>query len=371
MGVVVNAPGAGAGTRVQDAGRKVYIDYLRVIATIFVIAVHTVSLASSRICPGENSFFVLEVFDFTFLSSNLLFIMISGALLLPVRGEKTGSFFARRFGRVAVPMVIYYILYVCAKEGLGCLKPARWPWMLQRILIGPPVEAPHFWLVYVILWLYVMTPFFRWILQHIPDTVLAGVIAVIFLVNALETYLPVFGLNAHLAPVVDSYAGVFLLGYFLAEKCSKRAENLFIAGGIISYVLSCFLIFNSRGAYVDYIYENAPTMMLFTAAIFLVVKRAASNKKNAGVFTRLVGKYSFSILLIHWGVLHFAVKQVLRVDVLSGGIVGGCVLMIVLTFLLSLIGAWVIDNTLVRLVLLIFHGIGFGVRKLCQRLRAA
>lgn len=355
MSVTVNAPEAGKNAGAHGTGRKIYMDYLRVIATVFVIGVHTVSLAASMVPPGTTAFYVLEMFDFTFLSCNLLFVMISGGLLLPVRGEAAGHFYLRRFSRVAVPLVVYYILYVCAKEGLVWLRPDHWLSMIQRILTGPPVEAPHFWLVYVILWLYVLTPFLRWIVQHIPDRVFAGVIVVIFAVNALDTYLPAFGADAHLAPIVDSFAGVFLFGYFLAEKCSRREENLFIAGGVLSGIVSCALILYT-GTYENYIYQNAPTMMLFSAAVFLSVKRITAGKQRTQAFLRLVGKYSYSILLIHWGVLHFVVKQILGVNVLAGGIVGGCVLMMTLTFLLSLAGAWVIDNTLLRLI----H---FGVEK--------
>lgn len=329
--------------------RKIYLDYLRVIATVFVICVHTVSLAATMVAPGSTSFHVLEIFDFTFLSCNLLFVMISGALLLPVRGEKIGTFFRKRFSKVAVPLVVYYILYVCAKEGLEWLYPDHWLSMIRRILTGAPEEAPHFWLVYVILWLYVLTPFLRWIVQHIPDSVLAGVIGVIFVVNALDTYLPVWGLDAHLSPVVDSFAGVFLLGYFLSGKCSRRAENLFLAGGVISFVISCFLILQTE-TYELFIYQNAPTMMLFSSGIFIGVKRAATGCSGEHPLIQLVSRYSFSILLIHWGVLHFGVKQLLHVNVLSGGILGGCLLMIVLTLILSLAGAVIVDNTLLRLI---------------------
>lgn len=329
--------------------RKIYLDYLRVIATVFVICVHTVSLAATMVEQGSTSFHVLEIFDFTFLSCNLLFVMISGALLLPVEGEGVGIFFRKRFSKVAVPLVIYYILYICAKEGLKWLYPDHWFPMLRRILSGAPEEAPHFWLVYVILGLYILTPFLRWMVQHIPDSVLAGVIAIIFLVNGLDTYLPVLGLDAHLSLIVDSFAGVFLLGYFLDGKCSRRGENLILAGGVISFCVSCFLILWTED-YEAYIYQNAPTMMLFSSAIFISVKRAAADCSKERSFIRLVSRYSFSILLIHWGVLHFVVKQLLHVNVLSGGILGGCLLMIALTLLLSLAGAMVIDHTLIWLV---------------------
>lgn len=343
--------------------RQIYLDYLRVVATIFVICVHTVSLAAALVTPGSISFHVLEIFDFSFVSCNLLFIMISGALLLGVRNERIGTFLTKRFSKVAVPLVVYYILYVCAKEGIEWIYPDHWIPMMQRILTGAPLEAPHFWLIYVILFLYVLTPFLRFILLHIPDSVLAGVMIVVFLANGIETYAPVFGVDAHLSPVVDTFAGVFLLGYFLSKKCSSRAEDLLIAGGILSFVLSCFLIVNTS-TYELYLYNNAPTMMLFSSAIFLVIKRAAAGRHTEGLFTRLVSRYSFSILLIHWGVLHFAVKQVLHVDVLSGGIVGGCLLMILLTLVLSIMGAVVIDNTLILLI----QTLSQKLWKLCKHL---
>ena len=69
----------------SKGGRQVYIDDLRVIATVFVIGVHTVSLAATMTEYGNIPFRVLTIFNFIFLSCNLLFVMLSGALLLPVK----------------------------------------------------------------------------------------------------------------------------------------------------------------------------------------------------------------------------------------------------------------------------------------------
>lgn len=102
----------------SKGGRQVYIDDLRVIATVFVIGVHTVSLAATMTEYGSIPFRVLTIFNFIFLSCNLLFVMLSGALLLPVKNESIGNFFRKRFTKVAIPLVVYYILYIVAKEGL-------------------------------------------------------------------------------------------------------------------------------------------------------------------------------------------------------------------------------------------------------------
>ena len=138
------------GTFTEKIKRQVYLDKLRVLATVLVIAVHTVSLGSTLVPERSAVWYGFEISNYLFLCCNLLFIMISGALLLPVKGESAGQFYRKRFLKVLVPMVIYYILYVCAKEGFVWLRPDHWGVMLKRILLGAPEEAPHFWLIYVI-----------------------------------------------------------------------------------------------------------------------------------------------------------------------------------------------------------------------------
>lgn len=327
--------------------RKLYLDYVRFLATIFVISVHVVELAKTQLCAGTLEFRITEVCHFIFLSCNLLFVMTSGALLLPIKGECLKDFYIKRFSKVVIPFLVYYVIYVCAKEGVRCLYPSYWLIFLQRILTGAPIEAPHFWLIYVILWLYILTPFFRYLVQNILDGVFSGVIVVIFIVNALDTYLPLFGMDAHLSGIVDTYAGVFLLGYYISGRADRRAENLLIAGGVLSFLITGYIIF-CHGWYDDYIYNNAPTMLLFAAALFLGTKRLAERRVTKGILLQLVSRYSFSVLLIHWAVLHVVVKDILKVNIMSGGIVGGCLLAIVLTLILSLAGGIFFDFVLIQ-----------------------
>ena len=103
-------------------------------------------------------------------------------------------------------------------------------------------------------------------------------------------------------------------------------------------------------------------MMFYAAAVFVLTKRLVPCDSKESPFVRIIGKYSYSILLIHWGVLHYAVKQVLHVNVLSGGIVGGCLLAVLLTFALSFVGAVILDQTIIRFLT-------FAVSKLIDVLR--
>lgn len=345
------------------SGYQPYLDILRVLAALFVIAIHTVSYAASLL-PAENtSYKVLTLLVFTFVSCNLLFIMISGALLLPVQNESAGAFYWKRIRKVVVPLVIYYVLYVCAKEGIAAtLALGNLPRLFLRILSGAPEEAPHFWLIYVLVFLYILTPVLRWFLQRVPDFVCNGLVVVIFFTNALSCYLPLLGIELPiLQRIVETYAGIFILGYYLAKEERIAADYFFLTAGGISYLITAYLIFCTTG-YERFIYGNAPTMMFYAAAIFVLVKRCGKKNTTSSpevlcsyhtpkwLFVRLMGRYSYPVLLIHWGVLHFCVKQVLHVNVLSGGIWGGCIVMFLLTSFLSLLGAIVLENTLMRAI---------------------
>ena len=73
------------GTFTEKIKRQVYLDKLRVLATVLVIAVHTVSLGSTLVPERSAVWYGFEISNYLFLCCNLLFIMISGALLLPVK----------------------------------------------------------------------------------------------------------------------------------------------------------------------------------------------------------------------------------------------------------------------------------------------
>ena len=243
-------------------------------------------------------------------------------------------------------MVIYYILYVCAKEGFVWLLPDHWGAMLKRILLGAPEEAPHFWLIYVIIWLYVLTPFFRYVVQHIPDSVLSGLVAVILIFQILGTYWDTLYYNSIASGILGSFAGVFILGYYLTREQGRRKYFIYGAG-ILSVCLAVRHIF-SGAQYHRYLFNNAPLMVFYTMAVFLFVRQIYVKAETEHFFTKLISRYSFGILLIHWGVLHYLVKQIFHVSPTDFGVIGGSLLMIVLTLFFSLIGAMVLDRTLIH-----------------------
>ena len=104
--------------------RIVFLDYLRVLACLMVIATH--SCDSFYIGPGgvwqcasESDRLWISIIDSIMRAAVPLFVMTSSYLLLPLKDDNT-TFFKRRFIRVLVPFVVHLRLLACPDGG-----PAR------------------------------------------------------------------------------------------------------------------------------------------------------------------------------------------------------------------------------------------------------
>lgn len=94
----------------QKPGRQGYLDRLRFLAAMLVVLVHSMQSASSSLSAGGRAggwWYVLTGAAGLGLCCNLLFVMISGALLLPGRDEGAALFFRKRVLNVVLPMAAY------------------------------------------------------------------------------------------------------------------------------------------------------------------------------------------------------------------------------------------------------------------------
>ena len=97
------------GTFTEKIKRQVYLDKLRVLATVLVIAVHTVSLGSTLVPERSAVWYGFEISNYLFCAATCFY-----------HDKRSPSFTGERRTRravlpetvlkVLVPMVIYYIL---------------------------------------------------------------------------------------------------------------------------------------------------------------------------------------------------------------------------------------------------------------------
>lgn len=333
--------------------RVVYLDYMRVLAAVFVILAHTCS-PMVDLADASWKRLVLVCGLSLGLSCNLLYVMLSGTLLLGAKNKKEEgvlSFYLRRASKVIIPLIVYYLLLLSLNDEVGFLPPENLGAAFKRIVTGAPDVGPHLWLIYTIVALYLVTPFFRVMVQHLSDKMMFSLAAVIFVLNILTNYLPLFGMVFGASAFLAGWEGVFLLGYIMTRQnelpgAAKRNNALLLAAAA-AYVVTVMVVF-MNSSHMNYVYNSAPTMVILSCGIFaLFLKNKDKFKVKSNLAVRLCSKYSYSIILIHWYALFVIVQGRFHVTAMRFGCIGGIIASVVLTFAVCIVMSVALDNTVV------------------------
>lgn len=358
------------------AGRRRYLDELRLLAAVLVILVHSMQSAASQILAsgqtagmaGAGLWYVLTGAAGLGLCCNLLFVMISGALLLPAREESAGTFYRKRAAKVVIPLAAYYLFYL-RRSGLVSFAPSSMKAAFQMVISGPMELVPHFWLIYVLIGLYIGVPFLRWMFRGMPEPVLTKMAAVILAGAAARTGFYFLGIGFGVDAFLFSWEGIFLLGYIMTRECFRKYDRAVWAGGVLAAVLIVWISCTREDAAVAAANDSV-LMIVFSMAVFLLLRQrderrleraAKGGGRHSGggriawlgqTAVQVISRYSYSVLLIHWFMLFVVAEKHLHIGPMmfgGGGILAGTALQSAAALLLSLIFAVVFDQTVVLL----------------------
>lgn len=337
--------------------RQSHLDYLRILAVVLVILAHACS-PMVDLADADWKRFLLVCGLSVGLCCNLIYVMLSGTLLLSSRKEeKVSVFYLRRASKVIIPLIAYYMLLLVLGKEVSVLPPKNLGAAFQRIVTGAPDVAPHLWLIYTIIALYFATPFFRVMVQNLSTRMLFSLAAVILVLNALTVYLPLFGMTFGAASFLAGWEGVFLLGYILPRKECRKYDNKIIGAGVLALVVTIGVVFVDSSQ-MNYVYNNALTLILVSGAIYVIfLKYQDKFRGKSNLLVRMCSKYSYAMILIHWYVLFVVVQGRLHLTALRFGCVGGIAVTVGVTFLICLLLGIIYDNTVVIVCNVLFEKI--------------
>lgn len=351
--------------------REVYFDYLRVLAVILVILAHSCSPMVDAADAGWKRLVLVCGLSLG-LSCNLLYVMLSGALLLRAGSnsgknttESVAAFYIKRASKVIIPLIAYYLLLLHFSGEVQFLPPQNIGNSFKRIVTGAPDVGPHLWLIYTIVALYFVTPFFRVMVQHMSGRLLFSMAVVILVLNMLTTYLPLFGMAFGAATFLSGWEGVFLLGYILTRQNdlagASRRNHLMMIAAVVSYIVMVAVVC-ADSAQMNYVYGSTPTMVITSCGIFaLFVNCKDKFKGRSNALVRLCAKYSYSIILIHWYALFVVVEGRFHITALRFGCVGGIAVSVAATLMVCIVMAFVFDNTVVIVCNVLFDKLTAGL----------
>ena len=217
--------------------RKQFLDVLRVLATCTVVLMHVLTGATdvtdASIVPEYRSL-LLSVMDLVTWCVPI-FLMISGYLFLNPERTLTYSVMIKKYcRRIALAILLFGVPYA-ASELVVAEKSFRImmiPEALKMTLTGHTWS--HMWYLYLILFLYLITPLLKKVLQLLPVWSVVAVMAMIFLGSSAAPFLnKVLDINS--IPVLPDggvYFLYYLCGYLFAmrEVCVDKAESSATSG---------------------------------------------------------------------------------------------------------------------------------------------
>ena len=218
-----------------SGSRKQFLDVLRVLATCAVVLMHVLTGATdvtdASIVPEYRSL-LLSVMDLVTWCVPI-FLLISGYLFLNPERTLTYPVMIKKYcRRIALAILLFGVPYAASELVVAerTFRIMMIPEALKMTLTGHTWS--HMWYLYLILFLYLITPLLKKVLRVLPAWGVAAVMAVIFLGSSVAPFLNKV-LDVNSIPVLPDggvYFLYYLCGYFFAvrEVCVDKGRN---AGG--------------------------------------------------------------------------------------------------------------------------------------------
>lgn len=295
-------------SEVSTKPRLVYLDYIRVTATVMVMVLHCIYVyyESSENYGLPLWRFLGYVDEFT-RTGVPLFFMISGYLTLSRDINDFGAFYRKRFAKVGLPFIAYDVFYYLVGSANAGIEPTFEGYFKGFLVSG---NEYHLWFVYSIMFMYLLAPFFRRIVVACNE----GQIWFLVMLATFQTTLrPLFnylfgsyGISLYLAnDGFSAYMGYFILGYLLGTHAEGKwiKRTLYILG-ILSFVTVPYITAKSLMTDGTSFFTGGYTInhYLEAAALFLFFKEFAN--KPSRLITEL-SDVSFSAYLIHVFIIEF------------------------------------------------------------------
>ena len=212
--------------------RKQFLDVLRVLATCAVVLMHVLTGATdvtdASIVPEYRSL-LLSVMDLVTWCVPI-FLLISGYLFLNPERTLTYPVMIKKYcRRIALAILLFGVPYAASELVVAerTFRIMMIPEALKMTLTGHTWS--HMWYLYLILFLYLITPLLKKVLRVLPVWGVVAMMAVIFLGSSVAPFLNKV-LDVNSIPVLPDggvYFLYYLCGYFFAlrEVCVDKGRN--------------------------------------------------------------------------------------------------------------------------------------------------
>lgn len=328
--------------------RESNLDALRVLSSIMVVMLHVSASYVTLNIEDPNFYFTVgNLFDSMTRTSVPIFVMLSGAFILDnSENREYITFYKKTYKNIVIPTVKWSFLYFGYSMALQFAasllthKEANYLLPILNWIKGSPFY--HMWYMYMIIGLYIITPFLIRLIKTIGQRN-TFIISIVFLFLGM-----LIAIKGSLIWPFQFilYIGYFIMGYSLRKyyEINLRKPHNYILGWILSS-LSIFLLTElivRKGWLVGrqlYFYGYLTPFVIIGAIFiyigFLNIKIIALNKRS-------LTKHTFNIYVLHAGIL--SVIKLIELHILRREFnpIFYIPMMTIIVFTLSYIGSLII-----------------------------
>lgn len=283
--------------------RKQFLDVLRVLATCAVVLMHVLTGATdvtdASIVPEYRSL-LLSVMDLVTWCVPI-FLLISGYLFLNPERTLTYPVMIKKYcRRIALAILLFGVPYAASELVVAerTFRIRMIPEALKMTLMGHTWS--HMWYLYLILFLYLITPLLKKVLRVLPVWGVAAVMAVIFLGSSVAPFLNKV-LDVNSIPVLPDggvYFLYYLCGYLFAvrEVGVDKGRNVWLTAAVAVLALGMILSRTLAGFSIQMAY-NYPFTVLLAVLLFAAGWNGSIQKHR--IPWQEAGALSFAVYLVH------------------------------------------------------------------------
>jgi surface polysaccharide O-acyltransferase-like enzyme len=296
--------------------RYIWIDNARIASCIAIVLLHT---ASGLVYNASNlngmEWWSANLYNAFSRWSVPFFLMISGALLLnPLDQDNVPTFYRKRLGRIAVPLLVWTVFYGCIRlidsySGHTPLYKA-FATLGIDILAGKPYY--HLWYLYMLVGLYLFLPLLRYCVAAAPRRDLVILCCAWFLIAISNSVISSCNQGLSTAKLSFFLGSFFnftpycLAGYLIATAKSVPDKRLlwtgfFIMGCASTLVTLALGEIPCRGKFYCYGFLSVPTVIM-AITLFMLFSRLEKPFISSR-FVRFAAPLTFGVYLLHPAIL--------------------------------------------------------------------
>ncbi len=284
--------------------RKTSLDTIRIIAILSVILVHIVADFVVNFDTNTLEFTIGNILDSISRIAIPLFLMLSGALLLDESKEVDLKTIVTKNIKKILLLLVFWSLFYSSVYNIALPVLSGREVNIKTFLSSVILGHYHLWYLYMIIGIYLITPFLRLIAKKENKNLILMYIALSLLVQFTIPLIEAFDL-----PILKEFIGKFkmefffgytsyyLTGYYLVHIGIKR-KKLIYPLSIVS-ILAVILYVQLTKDYVNG-YSNFNILIyLYSIGVFMALSEIKNISEKSAKTILNLSKLTFGVYIIH------------------------------------------------------------------------